>query len=338
MRTGVNDPCPCGSGEKYKHCCLNIKANIYKPIVLLFGAGASLECSQMDENPPRGSELFNSLQNEFDKSWKLVDGEYFKKPFEEGMLALYENPGPNNVNELLVDMGIFFSRFKINHPDDNLYCKLFKRYKNQILSGQIVLATLNYECLIEYALNSLGINWNYFDENNGAKLFKLHGSCNFCPQGIKVGQNNINGNPSMGGLNIYGKLTIATVNLDFPMEIVQPYEAEKQLSAGGILPAMSLYARGKKNIICKKQILEMQRIFQTHVNNTHTIITIGVQPNENDDHIWSHIKKSKADTFLIGSKTYEEWHTKYNNGKAYVNWKHFKDAEKEIYDIIDRRL
>ncbi len=23
MKTGRNDPCPCGSGKKYKHCCLS---------------------------------------------------------------------------------------------------------------------------------------------------------------------------------------------------------------------------------------------------------------------------------------------------------------------------
>ena len=23
---GRNDPCPCGSGEKYKHCCMNTSA------------------------------------------------------------------------------------------------------------------------------------------------------------------------------------------------------------------------------------------------------------------------------------------------------------------------
>jgi len=27
MKTGRNDPCPCGSGEKYKKCCLNKQAN-----------------------------------------------------------------------------------------------------------------------------------------------------------------------------------------------------------------------------------------------------------------------------------------------------------------------
>jgi SEC-C motif domain protein len=26
-KTGRNDPCPCGSGKKYKHCCLNKSGN-----------------------------------------------------------------------------------------------------------------------------------------------------------------------------------------------------------------------------------------------------------------------------------------------------------------------
>lgn len=24
MKTGRNDPCPCGSGKKYKHCCISV--------------------------------------------------------------------------------------------------------------------------------------------------------------------------------------------------------------------------------------------------------------------------------------------------------------------------
>lgn len=26
MKPGRNDPCPCGSGKKYKHCCLRAEA------------------------------------------------------------------------------------------------------------------------------------------------------------------------------------------------------------------------------------------------------------------------------------------------------------------------
>jgi len=37
---GRNEPCPCGSGEKYKHCCINQTA-WYKQ-TSLFGAGIVL--------------------------------------------------------------------------------------------------------------------------------------------------------------------------------------------------------------------------------------------------------------------------------------------------------
>ena len=42
MKTGRNDPCPCGSGKKYKHCC-EAKAterttSLTKWIIVLLGA------------------------------------------------------------------------------------------------------------------------------------------------------------------------------------------------------------------------------------------------------------------------------------------------------------
>jgi hypothetical protein len=27
-KVGRNDPCPCGSGKKYKHCCLNLSRGL----------------------------------------------------------------------------------------------------------------------------------------------------------------------------------------------------------------------------------------------------------------------------------------------------------------------
>ena len=44
MKPGRNDPCPCGSGKKYKHCCLNAgTARLPRPPTLL-GAGC-VDCS-----------------------------------------------------------------------------------------------------------------------------------------------------------------------------------------------------------------------------------------------------------------------------------------------------
>lgn len=59
-KVGRNDPCPCGSGKKYKNCCLSQKAGQEKPrdamgrrkftAKLLSGAGAKQqEASQSSE-------------------------------------------------------------------------------------------------------------------------------------------------------------------------------------------------------------------------------------------------------------------------------------------------
>jgi hypothetical protein len=39
MSTGRNDPCPCGSGLKYKKCCINKqgKRPVYYTLLLVFG-------------------------------------------------------------------------------------------------------------------------------------------------------------------------------------------------------------------------------------------------------------------------------------------------------------
>lgn len=34
LKTGRNDTCPCGSGKKYKHCCLDKKKDVDKPFIL----------------------------------------------------------------------------------------------------------------------------------------------------------------------------------------------------------------------------------------------------------------------------------------------------------------
>ena len=36
MKTGRNDPCPCGSGKKYKHCCLSVARTINNELSDLF--------------------------------------------------------------------------------------------------------------------------------------------------------------------------------------------------------------------------------------------------------------------------------------------------------------
>ena len=37
MKIGRNDPCPCGSGKKYKHCCLNRTPDMSLQTTVFFG-------------------------------------------------------------------------------------------------------------------------------------------------------------------------------------------------------------------------------------------------------------------------------------------------------------
>lgn len=40
MQTGRNDPCPCGSGRKYKRCCLDKRREMPLEYKVLAGLGA----------------------------------------------------------------------------------------------------------------------------------------------------------------------------------------------------------------------------------------------------------------------------------------------------------
>ncbi len=42
MSSARNDPCPCGSGKKYKHCCLSVKQNVI-PLVEQVGHSGTVE-------------------------------------------------------------------------------------------------------------------------------------------------------------------------------------------------------------------------------------------------------------------------------------------------------
>ena len=50
MKTGRNDPCPCGSGKKYKKCCLDAE---YKPV--------------LNEQHP---EFYDFMEEEYDQAIK----------------------------------------------------------------------------------------------------------------------------------------------------------------------------------------------------------------------------------------------------------------------------
>ncbi len=75
MKVGRNAPCPCGSGKKYKHCCLNKTGApsrrmklIYAGIVLLvIGAAVAVAITVRDYRPQP-----NRVWSEEHQHWHTV--------------------------------------------------------------------------------------------------------------------------------------------------------------------------------------------------------------------------------------------------------------------------
>ena len=52
---GRNDPCPCGSGKKYKHCCAAKKDRVSPALIVVLIAGAILAVVVIVSNARKSS-------------------------------------------------------------------------------------------------------------------------------------------------------------------------------------------------------------------------------------------------------------------------------------------
>lgn len=105
----------------------------------------------------------------------------FTPNFEIGMGHLYnlvESGKVENLNQLQKDMSIFFSRFLITNRQRHLYSRLARLFHKEMVSRDLSLLTLDYGCLLEWAILGEGISMTYAD-GPGAEAIKPHGSCNF---------------------------------------------------------------------------------------------------------------------------------------------------------------
>ncbi len=76
MKVGRNDPCPCGSGEKYKRCCATKKAPFLSGsalafVVLLVLGGVAAIIIAMTSDERAGGPL---------RVWSAEHGHYHDSP------------------------------------------------------------------------------------------------------------------------------------------------------------------------------------------------------------------------------------------------------------------
>lgn len=295
-------------------------------VVILFGAGAS-HLDGGPGRPPLGDAgLFRELRSHYIDSWGLVPFELeneFGDNFEDGMEVVFEK-GIGSLVELHKDMAVFFSRFTVpNEP----YHLLVDHYRTAIRSEEILLASLNYDCLLELAAGGCGLSTTYFQSSNGIRFLKLHGSCNFIidESMIKIG----------------GKLTTGPrAHFESGIMAVHPSEVSGILSRSKFPPAMALYARGKPILTGSKQITELQKQYREAVSQTRAVLVIWAKPNPSDEHVWGPLKELDGTLAYIGNKAkYEEWMSIDRAGKDSV-WlgNRFQDSLSSIFGFIDAYL
>jgi len=264
-------------------------------VVLLFGAGASFGSGGLWKRPPLSKDLFESLFNEYPGTWGQLPPEIRMSfedtgrgtDFERGMGRLYEcqiNGEITNLAELLKDMGRFFCHFSIARYDNNQYYKILTTFKDDIVAGTLLLTTLNYDCLIEHASFKAGIMIVYWGESTGARLLKLHGSCNFIMPSITG-----TGRVIWGGGHVYG-----------PLKPVDCRSVDAELDRRPIQPAMSLFNIEKTDIICPDKLLDFRREYSESVKNAKLVIVVGVNPRlAGDLHVWDPLKSMNGKLGIV---------------------------------------
>jgi hypothetical protein len=259
-------------------------------IVFLFGAGASYLTGGLSR-PPLLSGLLNPLQTAFPNSWGTIP-DHSKAAFERDFEAAMDTYASESdlLVELIKDAALFFSGFKPEGEGKEPYYQLLARYRDLLISGEMLISTLNYDCLIELSGQQIELRTDYFRAGAGMRVLKLHGSSNFTvrPHNIKIG----------------GKVTIGKGGrADFPIDDPppDPSEVPNVLAICKFPPAMALMTPGKEILSGQSQILRLQNEFGRAVYKARFVVVIGANPNFDDKHVWNPIIGAPGNVGYIGS-------------------------------------
>lgn len=305
---------------------------VKRSVVLLFGAGASFGSGGLWNRPPLSKDLLGSLSSEYPGTWGHIPSKIrmsFEDPekgidFERGMGRLYQcqvKGEITNLAELLKDMGRFFSHFSIVRYDSNQYYKILTTFKDSILAGEIILVTLNYECLIELAASKAGMKTIYWGDSTGARLLKLHGSCNFIL-------------PSVSGT---GKFILGSGTIRGPLAVIDPQSVDTELDSRPAPPAMSLFNIEKTDLICPDKLLDLRKEYEESVRSAELAIVVGVYPRlAGDIHVWNPLKSMNGKLGIVDkSDLVAKWRSIHrSNRDDPVLPEEFIDAYPDICSLI----
>jgi len=258
--------------------------------VVLFGAGASYLDGGKDR-PPLMRGLFAPLRNRFPDTWGTVpsnEAPAFSVDFEKAMNEVAAST--DLLAEMTTDMALFLGGFVPRPCDEEPYCRFLRRSTRLIRARRLVVATLNYDCLIELAAERVGYSFPpyYFRPGDGLRLLKLHGSSNFIVK--------------QDGITVKDKLTMKLGSgYDSIIEPCHPRDLTTLLGRHRFPPAMALVTPGKPVLSCHRQIEEVQRIYAKEVARANRVAVIGANPND-DAHVWNPLVHSKGKIGFVGNE------------------------------------
>ena len=299
--------------------------------VILFGAGASWGGGDIiPEHPPLGSEVYNELARCYPRSWGAFPptiSQTFKDNFEAGMQVLWDKHS-QVIPELMQQMALYFIQFRPRAPGTTLYCALINEIKRHGRTHDILLSTLNYECVLERAISLQGLAVNYGDfppASDSITVWKLHGSCNMLPQGISATR----------GIRFTRGVTFnTTVRVTLDLNEAAAY----CLGDNALPPVMCLFMQGKPSQVSPGTIVAIQEAWHALVAKAKKVAIVGVHPNEEDAHLWDALGNTPADLFYIGDvKAFENWCARNRRNKPFeVIGTKFKEGFNQLVAEIVR--
>jgi hypothetical protein len=303
--------------------------------VFLFGAGASygsLDCSP--NVPPLGAGLFRALQHQSGIAASVSPqlAASFEANFELGMSEFFRERN-NETVPFLREMAAYLRRFCPG--SGNLYHAIVELARRR---GDVVLASLNYDLLLERAILETGFGLSYRGlplAPRNIAVRKLHGSCNFLPQPGGVMRNvRVDTSQAHSGAAAFGMPIRATMD---DGELEEFYRTQESLA-----PAIAMYAPGKRVLVSPEIVKEQQAHWRTEVAQADHIFVIGVGVNPDDDHVWAPLAHAPGRLGYVGrsndQKRFEAWAKGVGRQNFELIGDSFETSIPRIRDLLQTRI
>lgn len=265
-------------------------------VAVLVGAGASYGAGKgFNRQPPLGWALFPELTDAFPGTWgEVPEHHLFEQNFEAGMAEVWGTLRADIV-QLLLDMGLYFTQFRVVQNSDNAYVQLLHLLRDHGLLPSTTFASLNYETLLEQSAASTGMGVHEVPKRGHkdcVTILKPHGSSHYFPAGNIVYDN--------------VRVSYSESYYDGPIA-PEDWSGSLRRYSQNFPPAMSLYAAGKHSPVGQSFLAGVREQWRIAVMASDLILTIGVHPNMEDGHVWAPILTgSRSPVWYIGGRAPED--------------------------------